>query len=322
MFTYEFKTCITKEKALYYFIECESGNQQMRFREIEFPDSLLSFLHWDIEFMMREFRQLADGTRQVIETGDPAAWDDTYDLLQRLANYHIYFELLRLDWEHKFSQGRGEGQASLENTAFAACLEELPGRLAVLQRRGLSLIKNVLDTDSPKKPVDMKMTDYYLAAEQAGEDVFKFKPQQTCFELLHQKTFGEILSPDTTYDLIDYHLRECVRREIRMRVCKNCGKYFAVTGHGGTEYCSRAFDSKGRTCKEIGAVTQWAKSKSGDVVFKEYRREYKRRFAWIKSGRIDSEEFYAWSEEAREKKAECEAGKISFEEFSAWLGNS
>lgn len=107
-----------------------------------------------------------------------------------------------------------------------------------------------------------------------------------------------------------------------MRVCKNCGKYFAVTGHGGTEYCSRVFDSKGRTCKEIGAVTQWAKSKRDDVVFKEYRREYKRRFAWIKSGRIDSEEFYAWSEEAREKKAECEAGKISFEEFSAWLGNA
>ena len=69
-------------------------------------------------------------------------------------------------------------------------------------------------------------------------------------------------------------------------------------------------------------MTQWAKSKRGDVVFKEYRREYKRRFAWIKSGRIDSEEFYAWSEEAREKKAECEAGKISFEEFSEWLRNS
>ena len=262
------------------------------------------------------------GTRQVIETGDPAAWDDTYDLLQRLANYHIYFELLRLDWEHRFSHVRDTGEASLENTAFASWLEELPGRLAVLQRQGLALIKNVLDTDSPKKPVDRKMTDYYLAAEQSGEDVFKFKPQRTSFELLHQKTFGEILSPDTMYDLIDYHLRECVRREIRMRVCKNCGKYFAVTGHGGTEYCSRVFDSKGRTCKEIGAVTQWAKSKRDDVVFKEYRREYKRRFAWIKSGRIDSEEFYAWSEEAREKKAECEAGKISFEEFSAWLGNA
>ena len=147
MFTYEFKTCITKEKELYCFIECESGNQQMRFREVKFPDSLLSFLHWDIEFMMREFRQLADGTRQVIETGDPAAWDDTYDLLQRLANYHIYFELLRLDWAHRFSHMRGTGLVSPENTAFASWLEELPGRLTVLQRQGLSLIKNVLDTE-------------------------------------------------------------------------------------------------------------------------------------------------------------------------------
>lgn len=322
MFTYEFKTCTTKEKELYYFVERREENQQMYSREVEFPGSLLSFLYWDIEFMMREFQQLVDGTRRVIEGGDAAAWDDTYALLQRLANYHIYFELLRLDWEHQFSQVRSTGQASPENISFLTWLEELPERLTVLQKQGLELIKNVLDTDPPKKSVAMKMTEYYLSAERTGEDIFKFKPQQTSFELLYQEVFGEILCPESMYDLIDYHLRECVRREIRMRVCKNCGRYFAVTGHGGTEYCSRVFDSKGRTCKEIGAVTQWAKSKSGDVVFKEYRREYKRRFAWIRSGRIDPEDFYAWSEEAREKKAECEAGSISFEEFSEWLSNS
>lgn len=44
--------------------------------------------------------------------------------------------------------------------------------------------------------------------------------------------------------------------------------------------------------------------------------------AWIKAGRIELNAFYAWSEKAREKKAECEAGKISFEDFSEWLGNS
>lgn len=322
MFTYEFRTCTTKEKELYYFVEHRAENQQMYSREVEFPGSLLSFLYWDIEFMMREFQQLVEGTRRVIENRDSDAWGDTHALLQRLADYHIYFELLRLDWEHRFSRVRSTGQASPENASFVTWLEKLPEQLTVLQKQGLALIKNVLDTDSPKKPVDIKMTEYYLSAERTGEDVFRFKPQQTSFELLHQEIFGEVLCPDTMYDLIDYHLRECVKREIRMRVCKNCKRYFAVTGHGGTEYCSRIFDSKGRTCKEIGAVTQWAKSKSGDIVFKEYRREYKRRFAWIKSGRIDQEDFYAWSEEAREKKAECEAGNISFEEFSEWLGNS
>ena len=322
MFTYEFKTCITKEKEIYYFVEHRSGNQQMFSREIEFPGSLLSFLHWDIEFMMREFQQLVDGTRRVIETGDSDAWDDTYALLQRLADYHIYFELLRLDWNHRFSQMRGSGQASPENTLFMTWLEELPEQLTGLQRQGLALIKNVLDTDSPKKPVDMKMTEYYLSAERTGEDVFRFRPQQTSFELLNQETFGETLCPDTMYDLIDYHLRECIKRETKIRVCKNCGRYFAVTGHGGTEYCSRVFDSKGRTCKEIGAVTQWTKSKSGDVVFKEYRREYKRHFAWIRAGKLSTEDFAAWSKRAQAKKKDCDDGKLSLDEFKEWLKNS
>ena len=95
-----------------------------------------------------------------------------------------------------------------------------------------------------------------------------------------------------------------------------------MTGHGGIEYCDRPFDEKGRTCKEIGAFRVWEKSKSGDEVFKVYRREYKKRFAWIKSGRLTQEEFYAWSEKAREKKAECESGKTTLEEFGRWLGES
>lgn len=57
-------------------------------------------------------------------------------------------------------------------------------------------------------------------------------------------------------------------------------------------------------------------------MFKAYRREYKKRFAWIRSGLLAQEEFYAWSEKAREKKAECEEGKISFDEFTRWMANS
>ena len=55
------------------------------------------------------------------------------------------------------------------------------------------------------------------------------------------------------YDLIDYHLRECIKREVKMRVCKNCGRYFSITGRANTGYCNRPFDSRGRTCKEVGA---------------------------------------------------------------------
>ena len=57
-------------------------------------------------------------------------------------------------------------------------------------------------------------------------------------------------------------------------------------------------------------------------MFQIYRREYKKRFAWIKAGRIEPDAFYAWSEQAREQKAAREAGTISLEEFTAWLKNS
>ena len=95
-----------------------------------------------------------------------------------------------------------------------------------------------------------------------------------------------------------------------------------MTGRNTAEYCGRVIDEKGRTCKEIGAFRVWEKSKSDDEVFKIYRREYKKRFAWIKAGRITKDEFYAWSERVREKKAECDSGAMTLEDFTAWLKNS
>ena len=57
-------------------------------------------------------------------------------------------------------------------------------------------------------------------------------------------------------------------------------------------------------------------------MFQIYRREYKKRFAWIKAGRIEPDAFYAWSEQARAKKAAYEAGTVPLETFTAWLKNS
>jgi len=72
----------------------------------------------------------------------------------------------------------------------------------------------------------------------------------------------------------------------------------------------------------VGPFAVWTKNQSDNEVFKIYRREYKKRFAWIKSGRITPELFYAWSKKVREKKAECEAEKITLDEFAQWLKES
>lgn len=57
-------------------------------------------------------------------------------------------------------------------------------------------------------------------------------------------------------------------------------------------------------------------------MFKAYRKEYKKRFAWIKAGRITDEQFYAWSEQAREMKKKCDREVITLDEFKDWLGET
>ena len=57
-------------------------------------------------------------------------------------------------------------------------------------------------------------------------------------------------------------------------------------------------------------------------MFQEYRREYKRHFAWIKAGKISEEQFADWAKQAKGKKKECDAEVISLDEFKAWLKKS
>ncbi len=96
----------------------------------------------------------------------------------------------------------------------------------------------------------------------------------------------------------------------------------AVGVHGlrrFTEYCDRPFDSAGRTCKKIGALRLWEKKKKENPAFRAYSKAYKKRFAWIKYGKITQEAFYEWSEQARKMREQCASGKISLEDFNEWL---
>lgn len=137
--------------------------------------------------------------------------------------------------------------------------------------------------------------------------MFHFHPQLMDFERVKGHGFVEVLHPRSIYDLVDFSV-----------VCKNCSHWFAITGRTNAEYCEVTRDSKGRTCKEIGAIALWNKNKSEDEVFKIYRREYKKRFARIKAKWIDPTVFYEWSAKAREKKDACERGELTQKKFQAW----
>ena len=132
-----------------------------------------------------------------------------------------------------------------------------------------------------------------------------------------------MLYPKDIYDIIDYFVREFVKRKQPIRLCKNCGRYFAVSGRINTEYCDRPTDDKGRTCKDMGATNVWGQ-KSGKMMrcSRSTAENTKKRFGWIKAGKIEKYAFYAWSKKAREEKTKCDAGGSSLQEFTKWLKES
>lgn len=317
MLDYDFKTYISEGTEFYGMMVKELNSKEFFESKESFPNSLLGFLDLDIELLAPVFKKISDALWSLTTTHDEKFVEEAYSALYGLDSLHVYFGHLRLDYVWRISRAQMLGDYS-ENLLQRRVLLNMAENLKTMQGQITDLFANVLDMDREQKPVMQKMADYYL---ENGEHAFRFRPYPLSFELLTTGTFAEVLCPESLYDIIDYHVRECVKQEIRMRVCKNCGRYFAVTGHGGTEYCDRVFDRKGRTCREIGAIAVWTKKSKDDDVFRAYRREYKKRFAWIKAGKIAPDAFYAWGKEARKKKADCEAGKITKSEFLDWLQN-
>lgn len=318
---YIFKTYIDGGREYYEYTDAADREQTIK-KDFPFPESLMSLLYmdiWELEpitkrmdkalmsfYQSRDYNEL-----QIVEAG-----------LNELAPRHICFELLRLDWLERLKMVDSTAPGDFQDLLPHKKISHLCSSIDTMQKQIKGLIAQVLDMDGEKRSVSEKMVAYYNAEGDDTLNTFQFQPQTMNFEVIDHKIFAEVLYPGDIYDLIDFHVRECVKREVKMRVCKNCLRYFAVTGKASTEYCDRICDSKGRTCREIGAIHTWTQRKQGDEVFKEYRREYKKRFARINAGRLTKSAFYAWSEEARKRKEDCDNGVISPEEFSRWLKES
>ena len=316
---YTFKTYISNRREHF----CYGPDSSLAKKDFPFPESLLRLLRLDIWKYEPMIKNMEKAVLRFYQTRDSQDAAIVLAGLDELAEAHIYFHQLRLDWLQRFNQAANSDGSDLIDLLPRKDLTHIPSNLDTMQRQIQRLFQEVLDIDLGKKAsVQELMASYYKREGSDTLNTFQFCVLPLKFELVDSHTFTEVLYPKTIYDLIDYFLRECVQREQRMRVCKNCGLYCAVKGRGTAEYCDVTTDEKGRVCKEIGAFVHWSQSKENDEIFKVYRREYKKRFAWTKTGKITPATLYAWGERAREKKAECEAGKITLEEYQEWLKNS
>ena len=321
MQNYIFKTYIDGGREYYEYTDAADREQTIK-KDFPVSESLMSLLYMDIWELEPITRKMDKALLSFYQSKDYNELKIVVAGLKELAPRHICFELLRLDWLERLDMVDSTAPGDFQDLLPHKKISHLCSSIDTMQKQLKGLIAQTLDMDGEKRSVSEKMVAYYNAEGGDTLNTFQFQPQTMSFEVIDRKIFAEVLYPKDIYDLIDFHVWECVKREVRMRVCKNCLRYFAVTGKASTEYCGRICDSKGRTCREIGAINTWTQRKQGDEVFKEYRREYKKRFARINAGKLTKSVFYAWSEEARKKKEDCDNGTITPEDFSRWLKES
>lgn len=235
-------------------------------------------------------------------------------VLGELSARHVYFQLLYLRWFERRAMGKIESRMTEE-------LRLLPAQLTAYRKQAQRFLERILDIDQVGREVRKNMRGAYLLDNSRDDTLFRFEPTPIGLGVIRGGVCGEILYPNTIRDLIDFSLRECVRREIPVRRCRSCGRYFPITGRITAEYCSRP-SSSGKLCRSTAPVQKWAESRRSDQVFQEYRREYKRRFAWIKAGKLTEEQFAAWHKAAKAGKKDCDREVISLDEFKEWLRNS
>ncbi len=283
-------------------------------RSFPYLESLLCFLELDCAQVEELLRDILTCWNRFFSTGDSTHGDEAMEKMGELAARHIYFQLPYLQW---FTHKAARTLAPEMTEELLRLLEQLP----IYQRQAQAFVEEILDIDRAGRETQRSMCSRYLFDRPRDPALFQFQAIPVSFGPVGGELCGPILQPNTVRDLIDFSLRECVASGTPVRRCRSCGRYFPLTGRVTAEYCERP-NAERRPCRNTGAVQKWTETRKDDLVFKEYRREYKRHFAWIRAGKLSAEAFADWSKQAQAKKKDCENGKISLDDLKTWMKNS
>ena len=294
MSDYLFYTYFAEGREHFVFSDPNSKGVRPKKKDFPFLENLLRMIYLDVLPLDSEFQKMDKALVSFYSEHDPALQDIVMKTLNRLAEQHIYFEFLRLDWQLRFQQFKDSPDMDVEEILPHKPLRQIPSTIDMIQKQIMRLFEDVLDIDGDKKkPAQKKLQAYFDKEKAHNLYPYKFHPISTTYEQVGKNAFAETIHPTSIYDLIEFSIRECVKREQRMRICSCCGKYFAIARRNTAEFCTLTIDENGHTCKEVGAMKRWTEKKNSDELFKEYRREYKKRFNRIKAGKISPGAFYA-----------------------------
>ena len=138
-------------------------------------------------------------------------------------------------------------------------------------------------------------------------------------------TFRKMYSINSAFSLLLFEVINCVEKQVKIKKCKNCNKFFIPEGRKDTLYCSYpAPQDKEKTCREIGAQVARANKEKTDVVTQEYRKRYlahkmkvRRHPGDIRYSKVLNELI----EGMKEWRPKLKEGSATTEQFLNWIKN-
>ena len=103
-------------------------------------------------------------------------------------------------------------------------------------------------------------------------------------------------------DFLYFEFNCLYSNNIKIKRCKNCGKYFILKGDYSTDYCDRIPGGKKLTCKKLGAIKNRKNKVKNNPILKEYEKAYKRMYARLVNHKISNEDFRLWVDQASIKR--------------------
>ncbi len=269
--------------------------------------------------------------------GTPQSWEKLLGHTENMVQQHPYFGIAT-QAAHRLHDG-------LDRPPPADALDGLVPALLAIQEDIAVLVSQCLNMELrrentvPELYTTLHGKDAFPVAELTWQKVKTevvpvhalspkkrgLMPELPTVRELHERgietALAEVLYPETVTDLYCYLKSIYLRREVRFKPCKHCGRYFVITGNGGAEYCNRLIPGSSRTCRQIGAVRIYQCRQLENPAVKLFTKSYKTHNARVRYGTLTHEQFAEWSKEARAKRDECVSGKLSLEDLREWLDN-
>ena len=328
----EFQYYITPERKEHFALYDRTLGSRMTYLELtqDLGQCLIDL--YDTDFY-EVYCVLSEINKLVRVEKNEAAWRKLLELSMPLCEVHPFFGPLVKELS-KLESAYAHGQ-----DADAAIVLSFANDFEAIVRDAKALIEVCLDD---RYQPDYSTAERYREAhydallhfddmrygELATEEVMLDSPAYNSayhysVEMLRERgiktALREVLYPNTVRDLYNYLKAYCLRLPLPIHKCKNCGRYFVVTGNITQDYCTRLMEGSEKTCRQMGAVVQYQSRQMKNPATREFTRSYKAHNARVRYGTMSKAEFTAWSKTAREKRDACVAGKLPLEDFVAWL---